>query len=219
MTSIAPARPLRQPSVAQPGTPLREVTFVVVDLETTGGSAAAHAITEIGAVKVRAGRPLGEFATLVDPRTPIPAFITALTGISAATVRGAPALAATLPAFLDWARGSVLVAHNAPFDVGFLSAGCLRLGLDWPDFQVLDTVRLARHVLSQQEAPNCKLATLATLFRVPAPPTHRALADAQATVEVLHGLFERLGGLGVRTLEGASALASLVPGRNGRGRG
>src|SRR5262249_41284469 len=144
------------------GTPLREVTFVVVDLETTGGSPAAGAgITEIGAVKVRAGEVLGEFQTLVDPGEPIPPFIAVLTGITDAHVAGAPGIGAALPAFLEFTRGSVLVAHNAPFDVGFLRAAATAHDVPWPDFAVVDTVRLARRVVSRDEAPNCKLATLA----------------------------------------------------------
>jgi DNA polymerase-3 subunit epsilon len=183
------------------GVPLAEVTFVVVDLETTGGSPASSAITEIGAVKVRGGERLGEFQTLVNPMCEVPPFIAVLTGITDAMVAGAPRLPAVLPSFLDWARGSVLVAHNAPFDLGFLRAGAAGLGLDWPAFDSVDTARLARRVLTRDEAPNCKLSTLARLFRTTTTPCHRALADARATTDVLHGLLERVGNLGVGTFE------------------
>lgn len=183
------------------GTPLADVTFVVVDLETTGGSAADSAITEIGAVKVRGGEPLGEFGTLVDPGGPVPPFITALTGITTAMVTAAPRMDSVLPAFLEFAQGAVLVAHNAPFDIGFLKAACAAQGRAWPAFPVVDTVDLARRVLSRDEVPNCKLGTLARFFRTATEPTHRALADARATVEVLHGLIERLGSFGVTSLE------------------
>src|ERR1700750_1030690 len=107
---------------------LRETTFVVVDLETTGGrmtavdGKVADAITEIGAVKVRGGVVLGEFGTLVDPGRTIPPQIVELTGITTAMVRDAPTIAAVFPMFLDFPRGSVLVAHNAGFDIGFLKA-------------------------------------------------------------------------------------------------
>jgi DNA polymerase-3 subunit epsilon len=111
---------------------LADTTFVVVDLETTGGSASTDRITEIGAVKVRGGEVLGEFATLVDPATPIPAFIAVLTGITDHMGAGAPDEAEAVPAFLEFAAGAVLVAHNARFDVGFLTAACGRLGLTWP---------------------------------------------------------------------------------------
>src|SRR5438067_5566769 len=97
--------------------PLRTTTFVVVDLETTGGSCAADGITEIGAVKVCGGEVLGEFQTLVHPGMAINPFVSVLTGITDAMVCSAPPVAAVLPAFLEFAAGSVLVAHNAPFDV------------------------------------------------------------------------------------------------------
>jgi DNA polymerase III subunit epsilon len=191
----------RQGTFDELGVPLAEVTFVVVDLETTGGSPAASAITEIGAVKVRGGEVLGEFQTLVNPQMSVPPFIAVLTGITDAMVATAPRLPAVLPTFLEWARGCVLVAHNAPFDLGFLRAGCSSLGIEWPAFESVDTARLARRVLTRDEAPDCKLSTLSRLFRTATTPCHRALADAQATVDVLHGLLERLGNLGIRTFE------------------
>ena len=192
------------------GTPLADVTFVVVDLETTGASPAGCLITEIGAVKVRGGVVLGEFQTLVQPSVPIPPFIAVLTGITDAMVATAPRIGSVLPAFLEFARGAVLVAHNAPFDTGFLRAACAEQGLAWPDPAVLDTARLARCVVTRDEAPNCKLATLARVFRSSTTPNHRALADARATVDVLHGLLERVGALGVCSLEELATYSSRV---------
>jgi DNA polymerase-3 subunit epsilon len=180
--------------------PLRITTFTVVDLETTGGSAAGDAITEIGAVKVRGGQVLGEFQTLVNPGTSISAFVSVLTGITDSMVVAAPRIATVLPSFLEFARGSVLVAHNAPFDVGFLRAACVASDIEWPGFAVVDTAILARRVLTRDEVPNCKLSTLARHFRASTVPVHRALADAQATVDVLHALIGRLGGVGVQSL-------------------
>ncbi len=192
------------------GTPLHEVTFVVVDLETTGGSPASCEITEIGAVKVRGGERLGEFQTLVNPGVPIPPFISVLTGISDAMVGDAPRLGMALPAFLEFAGDSVLVAHNAPFDIAFLKAACAATGREWPGNRVLDTARLARQVVTRDEAPNCKLASLARLFRATTTPDHRALSDARATVDVLHGMMERLGNIGVRSLDELSTFSSRV---------
>ncbi|MGQ0623945.1 MAG: DEDD exonuclease domain-containing protein [Sporichthyaceae bacterium] len=191
------------------GQPLSEVTFVVVDLETTGGSG-SDSITEIGAVKVRGGTVLGEFNTLIDPGTAIPAFIQVLTGITDAMVAGAPTIQAALPAFLEFAAGSVLVAHNAGFDVTFLKNACAATGHPWPPFAVLDTVRIARAALTRDEAPNVKLGTLARIFGSPTTPNHRALADARATVHVLHGLLERVGSLGVDTLEELAAFSTRI---------
>lgn len=182
--------------------PLRETTFVVVDLETTGGrtkGTEADAITEIGAIKVRGGTVLGEFATLVDPQRSIPPQIVQLTGITTAMVHDAPTIDAVLPMFLEFAGSSVLVAHNAGFDIGFLRAATRRCDIAWPRPNVLCTVRLARRVLSREEAPSVRLAELARLFSVAAQPTHRALDDARATVEVLHALIERVGNQGVHT--------------------
>ena len=186
--------------------PLREVTFVVVDLETTGSRAKAgpdgrfDAITEIAAVKVRGGEVVGEFATLVDPGRAIPPQIVELTGITTAMVRDAPTIDAVLPMFLEFARGAVLVAHNAGFDIGFLQASADRCGIDWPRPPVLCTVRLARRVLTREEAPSVRLSALARLLGAATEPTHRALDDARATVDVLHALIERVGNQGIDTL-------------------
>lgn len=200
-----------QRSFDELGRPLRDLTFTVVDLETTGGSAAAGSmITEVGAVKVRGGEILGEFQTLVDPQTTIPAFIAVLTGISDPMVAGAPTIESVLPAFLEFAAGSILVAHNAPFDVGFLQHFAAQQEIPWPDFEVLDTARLARRVITRDDAPNCKLSSLAQLFHATTTPNHRALSDARATVDVLHGLMERLGGLGVHTLEELQTFSGKV---------
>ena len=208
--ALAPHPVAVQATFDELATPLRETTFVVVDLETTGGSHLACQITEIGAVKVRGGEVLGEFQTLVNPHSAIPPFIAVLTGITDSMVAGAPGIESALPAFLDFARGTVLVAHNAPFDLGFLRAACDRTGTQWPGNDSLDTARLARRVLTRDEAPDCKLSSLARLFRADVTPNHRALADAQATVDVLHGLIARLGNLGVHSLEELRTFSAQV---------
>jgi DNA polymerase-3 subunit epsilon len=206
------ALPAPQLSFDELGTPLREVTFVVLDLETTGGSADGDAITEVGAVKVRGGERLAELSTHVDPGRGVPGGarirpgVVALTGITPGMVAGAPPLAAVLPTVLEFLHGTVLVAHNAPFDAGFLRAACERHGYPWPRPPVLCTARLARAVLSPAEAPSVALGALATLFGTATRPVHRALADARATVEVLHHLLERIGNLGVQSLEELLAL-------------
>ena len=193
------------------GRALCDVTFTVVDLETTGGSPAQGAmITEIGAVKVRGGEVLGEFQTLVNPHSAIPPFIAVLTGISDGMVADAPSIESALPAFLEFAAGTVLVAHNAGFDVGFLKHFAAEQQRPWPRFEVLDTVTLARRVVTRDESPNCKLSSLARLFGSSTTPNHRALADARATVDVLHALMERVGNQGVHTLEELRAFTTKV---------
>jgi len=202
-------RPRTHNDVAKPGLTIKsaarslaEVTFVVVDLETTGGVASECGITEIGAVKVRCGEVLSDFRTFCNPGMPIPAFITEMTGISNDHVSSAPTADVAVQEFLTWANLStehdtILVAHNAPFDIGFLQHACVTHGLNWPTPPVLDTLRLARKVLSRDEVPDKKLSTLASHFEAPTSPTHRALDDAMATVTVLHALLERVAGFGV----------------------
>ncbi|ASW56079.1 DEDD exonuclease domain-containing protein [Plantactinospora sp. KBS50] len=190
--------------------PLHRTTFVVLDLETTGGSPDGGGITEVGAVKVRGGEELGVLATLVNPGEPIPPFITVLTGITQAMLLPAPPIEQVLPSLLEFLRDAVLVAHNAPYDVGFLKAACARHGYAWPNPRVLDTAALARRALTTDEVPNRKLGTLAAYFRTPRQPSHRALADAQATVDVLHGLIGRLGGHRVDTIGGAIEFCRAV---------
>jgi DNA polymerase III subunit epsilon len=209
MTAMAATRAAVQGTFDELGTPLREATFVVVDLETTGAGPRA-AITEIGAVKVCGGELLGEFQTLVNPGEPIPPFVAVLTGITDLMVATAPTLPAVLPQFLSFADGAVLVAHNAPFDVGFLRAACGALGYPWPDYDVIDTARLARRTLTLDEVANCKLATLSRFFRTATMPTHRALDDARATVDVLHGLLERVGCYGVTSLEELATFSARI---------
>jgi DNA polymerase-3 subunit epsilon len=187
--------------------PLTELDFTVVDIETTGWVPDEAGITEIGAVRVRAGVIVAEFGSLVNPGTPVPPAITELTGISDQMLAVAPPVSAVLPGLLEFAAGSVLAAHNAPFDLKFLTAACADTGLDWPGFEVLDTVRLARHLLvSPQEVPDRKLATLAAFFGTPVRPSHRALDDARATAVVLERLLGRLADReGIMTLDGLDA--------------
>jgi DNA polymerase-3 subunit epsilon len=146
----------------------------------------------------------------VNPAEPIPPFIAVLTGITDLMVASSPRIGSVLPAFLEFAKGCVMVAHNAPFDMGFLKHDSQVHGYDWPDFAVVDTALLARRVITPDEAPNCKLGTLAKVFRATTTPNHRALSDARATVDVLHGLFERVGSLGVQTLEDLQTFSARV---------
>ena len=196
---------LQQRSFDDLGTPLSEITFCVVDLETTGGSAADAAITEVGAVKVRRGEVQGTFQTLVNPGQPVPAFIRLLTGLSDHMLRDAPPIERVLPSWLEFARDAVLVAHNARFDVSFLNAALERAGYPAMSNRVVDTAALARKTLAG-EVPNNKLDTRARYLRCAHKPTHRAYADALATTDLLHHLIERASGWGVTTLEDLLAL-------------
>jgi DNA polymerase-3 subunit epsilon len=182
--------------------PLAELDYAVVDVETTGLTPGEAGITEIGAVRVHRGAVVGEFTSLVNPGLPIPAEVQVLTGIDDEMLAGAPSVAAVLPGLLAFADGCVLTAHNARFDLSFLTAACEVAGVSWPGFPVLDTVRLARHLMAvPDEVPDCKLGTLSAFFGSPAQPSHRALADARATADVLTHLVGRLAGRGVTTLD------------------
>jgi len=189
-----------QPSFDDLSTPLFDVTFCVLDLETTGGSAATCEITEIGAVKYLHGDLIGSFQTLVDPGLSIPPSITILTGITEAMVIDAPNIATALPSFLEFIGNSVIVGHNVRFDLSFLNAAAVRLGYGSLDNQWVDTAALARRMV-RPEVRNLRLQTLASYFRSPVTPNHRALEDARATAHVLHGLLERVGSLGVTNLD------------------
>ncbi|HSK24418.1 MAG TPA: DEDD exonuclease domain-containing protein [Egicoccus sp.] len=184
----------------QLGTPLFETTFVVLDLETTGLQPGRDRITEVGAVKVRGGDVLGELRTFVHPDRPIPPAITAVTGITDAMVRDAPPIGAVVPILREFLGAAVLVAHNARFDLSFLRAAWSATGAGDYDPVVVDTARLGRRLL-HDEVRNCRLETLARHLRARTMPEHRALTDARATVDVLHGLIERAGTLGAVTLE------------------
>jgi DNA polymerase-3 subunit epsilon len=186
------------------GTPLHLVEFLVLDLETSGSAPHLGAgITEIGAIRIKGGEVLDTFSTLVNPGHPIPTYITALTGIDDETVRGAPPVSEVISSLIDFVGGdeTVFVAQNAPFDLSFVKAAAKSSSKIWPKQRIVDTAILARKVLDRDEAPNCKLGTLAQIFNAEIQPTHRALDDVKATIAVLHGLFERLAGLDIFTIE------------------
>ena len=177
---------------------LSTVAFTVVDLETTGGTPGFTKITEIGAVRIKNGRQVATFSQLVDPRQPVPAKITEITGISAAMLVGQPPIEEVLPRFLAFSADSVLVAHNARFDLGFLDYELSMLMSRTFPRPTLDTLRLARRLLAPMR---CSLAALAERFDTAVKPSHRALDDALATGEILLLLLARLQEKGITTLE------------------
>jgi len=191
------------------GTALHDVTFVVIDLETTGGSAADCAITEVGAVKLKGGECLGTYQTLVDPGCAIPPEITVITGITQAMVMRAPRMEAVMPSLLEFIGDGVIVGHNIRFDIGFLNAALAQQGRPRLPHRSIDTLALARRLL-RDEVPNCKLGTLADRLRLPHTPSHRALDDALATGDLLHLLLERAGSLGVTGLDDLLVLPKMA---------
>jgi DNA polymerase III epsilon subunit family exonuclease len=158
--------------------PVHETLFCVVDLETTGATAAcADEIVEIGAVQVN-GFDLGrEFSTLVDPRRPISRAARAVHGIHDVDVWTAPRLEHALPWLLETVRDRVLVLHNAGFDLGFLQRALVETHRSPFEQPVLDTLHLARRLVGGR----CSLTALAQRFRLAATQPHRALSDARVT--------------------------------------
>ena len=176
--------------------------FVVFDLETTGAKTPPCRVTEIGAYKVRGGEIVGEFHSLVNPETPIPFFITMLTGISDEMVRHAPKFSDVAHDLLTFLGDSVLVAHNAGFDMRFLNHEVSRL---YEDYRVanpsLCTVQLSRKLLP--DIDNHKLKTVAEYFSVELINHHRANADALATAKIFINLLNDLRSRGVDDLRSA----------------
>lgn len=175
---------------------LDDAGFVVFDLETTGAKAPPCRIIEIGAYLVRSGVVVDEFHSLVNPEEPVPPFIAALTGISSEMVRAAPIFAEVVPRFLDFMGHSVLVAHNAQFDMAFLN---YEIGKVFEDYRIwnpsLCTVHLSRKLLPLVE--NHKLKTLAEHFSVELIDHHRAGPDAKATAEIFVNLLQDLRKMGI----------------------
>jgi len=172
-------------------TPLELAEFHVVDLETTGLSHACE-ILEIGAVHVAAGRRVSRFFSLIRPSGAIPAKITALTGIDDRTVRGAPRASEVLARFRAWldrAPGAPFVAHNAPFDAGFVGRAFARHGLRPLAGPIVCTRKLARRAVP--ELPRFDLDRLCAHFAIDNGARHRATGDAEATAELLVALLSR----------------------------
>jgi DNA polymerase III epsilon subunit family exonuclease len=192
-----------------PGTALalESATYVVVDLETTGLSPGSSSICEIGAVRVRGLELTEQFETLVNPRRPLPAAISALTGIDPSDLRGAPPVELAVRRFLEFAGDAVLVAHNARFDIGFLDREVERLTGRRIAAPVVDTVWLARRVLAGRVA-RVGLASLAHFFGTSTRPCHRALPDAEATAEILLALIGLAQERGARTVAELADLAA-----------
>ena len=191
------------------GTPLSEVTFVVLDVETTGGSPTASSLTEVAAARYRGGEMLGTYQTLVKPDERIPPFITALTGINNLMVADAPTVGAMLPSFLEFLGGAVVVGHNVRFDLSFLNQALVSTGRDRLQNATVDTLALARRLVRDM-VPNCKLGTLAASLDLTHRPSHRALNDVLATGDLLHNLLERAGSFGILGLEELLDLPRLV---------
>ncbi|PNT93256.1 PolC-type DNA polymerase III [Pseudoclostridium thermosuccinogenes] len=187
----------RIPVVYNPKDQCLDDSFVVFDIETTGLDAEKDKITEIGAVKIKGGKIVDRFSTFVNPEVPIPAHITKLTGITDEMVKDAPVISAALDEFLRFSEGSVLVAHNANFDVGFIRHNCRVLGKD-ATFTVLDTLQLCRNLFP--ELGRHKLNIVAKHLGVSLENHHRAVDDSKATADILLICFDKLKERGIHAI-------------------
>lgn len=181
-------------------------TFVVFDIETTGLSRERDKITEIGAVKIENGKIIDKFSTFVNPKVPISEEITKLTGITNDMVKDAPEISEVLPKFMEFCNDSVIVAHNAGFDVGFIRHNAKILNMKPIDNTVLDTVELSRTLLP--ELKKHKLNIVAEAMGVSLKGHHRAVNDAQATAEIFIKFMDMLVEKNVLTLDDINVLSS-----------
>jgi len=195
--------------------PLSEIDFVVLDVEAIGAKGRPARMIELGAYHVRAGKILDEFQTLIDPGTPLPRFITTLTGISDEMLKGAPKFSEIVDAWLDFAGDAVLVAHNSKFDLALLNREIARVfpGCGMRNAE-LCTVALARRIVHTLDSHN--LDALAEHFGLEITARHRAASDARGTAELLLRLLDQLETNGVGTLfEARHFRANTAPNGNG----
>ena len=184
---------------------LKDAEYVVFDIETTGLSITNCKIIELAGVKYKNGEEIGRFATFIDPHEKIPYHIQQLTNITDDMVRGAPELEPKLREFIEFARGSVLVAHNARFDMGFIQASCKGIGIPEVDNPVLDTLELARFLHPGMK--NHRLNTLAAKYKSSLESHHRAIDDSIALAGILYGL---IGDAAARSITGLHQLNDYV---------
>ena len=182
--------------------------FVVFDLETTGFSPVTNRIIEIGAVKVSGGKIVDSFETFVNPQEPIPFRIEQLTSINDAMVMDAPVIETILPKFLEFAKGCVMIAHNAEFDMSFIVENCKRLGCE-QEFVYGDTVAMARVLLPALSKH--KLDTVAKAVGVSLQNHHRAVDDARCTAEIFVKFIQMYADRNVYTLDAVNAYSKSTP--------
>lgn len=179
--------------------PLHRVTFVVIDVETTGWNPGPDNLIEVAAARFTGGEHCGTYQSLIDPGMPIPSPVKELTGIDDRLVSGAPTISEVFPRLIEAIGEGVVVGHNVGFDLSFIDAARNRLAYKELANPVVDTLHLARRLVGD-EVHNCKLRTLAHSLHLDHRPSHRALTDVLATADLLHALIERATGYGVLRL-------------------
>ncbi len=178
---------------------IESTEYTVVDIETTGLSKNRHAITEIAAVKFLDGKVVGEFQSLVNPETHIPSFITRLTGIDDSMVADAPTIDKVIPEFLDFLGNSVIVAHNATFDYGFLQVNAEKFLGSGLSNEKLCTRKLANRLLPDLHSK--RLSCLCQYFDIENEQAHRAMGDVRATAQVFEEFLEMMSEKGFKSKE------------------
>lgn len=197
--------PDKKPSVTNPKGQSIDTTYCVLDLETTGFSPVTEKITEIGIMKYKKGKVIDKFSCFVNPEKPIPARVIEVTNITNDMVKDAETIEQVFPKMLEFIKGSVLVAHNAGFDVGFLKHNAKVLGYDF-DFTYVDTLTLAQELFPEYKS--YKLGRIAKNLGISVEVAHRALDDVDTTVKVFKIMLEKLKERGAETLEEIDAYGS-----------
>ncbi|KYH29472.1 MULTISPECIES: DNA polymerase III subunit alpha [Clostridium] len=197
--------PDKKPSVTNSKGQSIDTTYCVLDLETTGFSPKTEKITEIGVMKLKDGKVIDKFSCFVNPEKPIPARVVEVTKITDDMVKDAETIEKVFPKLLDFIDGSVLVAHNADFDIGFLKYTAKVLGYDF-DFTYLDTLSLAQELFPNFKT--YKLGRIAKQLGISVEVAHRALDDVDTTVKVFNVMLDKLKERGVETLDDIDKFAS-----------
>jgi DNA polymerase-3 subunit epsilon len=164
---------------------LTDITFLAFDTETTGLYPIMHRLVEIGAVRFRLdGRELATFQQLIDPQIPIPRDVQQVHGIANAMVRGQPTVEQVMPHFIEFlgTPDTILLAHNAHFDLGFLAMALIRLGIAYPSHYVFDTLDMARRLYPTW--PSHSLEHVAAILKITNAAEHRALSDARLVKDI-----------------------------------
>lgn len=190
--------PDKRPSVTNPKGQDLDTTYCVLDLETTGFSPTTEKITEIGVMKVKEGKVIDSFGCFVNPEKPIPPRVVEVTNITDDMVKDAETIEQVFPKLLEFIEGSVIVAHNASFDVGFLKHNAKALGYDF-DFTYVDTLSLAQELFPDYKS--YKLGRIAKNLDIKVEVAHRALDDVDTTVKVFNVMVDKLKERGAKTLE------------------
>lgn len=191
--------PDKEKSVKNPrGQVLDDATYCVLDLETTGISITTEKITEVGIMKVKNGEVIDEFEIFVNPEKPIPQRVVEVTNITDEMVKDAETIDKVFPKILEFVGDSIIVAHNASFDVGFLKHNAKLLGYEFNNTYI-DTLPLAKDLFP--DLKKYKLGKIADSLGIEVDVAHRALADVDTTVKVFNVMLKKLKDKGINTVD------------------